>query len=233
MIQDIAPGALPASPSSFISAGSHVFFAANDSFTGMELWAMPRSSVLATFGDVPVGYWAWRDVEALAGAGLSAGCGLGQFCPGGSITRAETAVFLVRSVRGMDFVPPPATGTVFQDVPAGYWAAPWIEQFTQDGSTGNCSLAPPLYCPAQPLTRAEMAVFLLRAKHGGTYTPPAATGGVFTDVPADYWAAPWIEQLAAEGITAGCAPGLYCPGDLVTRGQMAVFLTLTFDFSVP
>ena len=40
--------------------------------------------------------------------------------------------------------------------------------------------------------------------------------------------ADWIEQLAAEGITGGCGAGNFCPGQAVTRGQMAAFLGITF-----
>ncbi|RPJ60734.1 MAG: S-layer homology domain-containing protein [Acidobacteria bacterium] len=42
-----------------------------------------------------------------------------------------------------------------------------------------------------------------------------------------HWPGPWIERLAAEGITAGIGTGTYCPDAPVTRGQMAVFLTKT------
>jgi hypothetical protein len=73
-----------------------------------------------------------------------------------------------------------------------------------------------------------MAIFLLRAEHGSSYTPPAATG-VFGDVPPSYWAAAWIEQLYAEGITGGCGGGNYCPSQAVTRAEMAVFLVRTFN----
>ena len=38
----------------------------------------------------------------------------------------------------------------------------------------------------------------------------------------------WIEELVLRGITAGCGGGLYCPLQAVSRGQMAVFLTVTF-----
>ena len=62
------------------------------------------------------------------------------------------------------------------------------------------------------MTRAQMAVFLLRSKYGSNYVPPAATGAVFSDVPANAFAAAWIEQFAAEGITTGCGGGRYCPG---------------------
>ena len=233
MIQDIAPGPLSANPTYFTPAGDHVFFAANDHATGFEPWAVPLSNVQSTFGDVSTGFWAWPFVEALATAGLTTGCAPGLFCPEPTVSRAETAAFLIRGSHGPGFVPPPATGTVFQDVPAGYWAASWIEQMFQDGLTTGCASAPPRFCPEQPLNRAEMAVFLLRAKHGSAYTPPPATGTAFSDVPAGYWAASWIEQLAAEGITTGCAPGLYCPESAVTRAQMAAFLARTFNLPLP
>jgi len=48
-------------------------------------------------------------------------------------------------------------------------------------------------------------------------------------VPVNYWAGPWIKQLAAEGITGGCGVNLYCPGTPVNRAQMAVFLVRTFN----
>jgi hypothetical protein len=63
---------------------------------------------------------------------------------------------------------------------------------------------------------------------GSAYTPPPATGA-FGDVPVSYWAAGWIEQLAAEGITSGCGGGNYCPDSPVTRAQMAAFLVRAFS----
>jgi len=41
-----------------------------------------------------------------------------------------------------------------------------------------------------------------------------------------------IEAIAAEGVTAGCNPpanNRYCPSDIVTRGQMAAFITRALD----
>ena len=116
--------------------------------------------------------------------------------------------------------------TTFTDVPPTYWAAAWINRFAAEGITTGCGGG--LYCPDNPVTRAQMAIFLLRAKHGATYTPPSATG-LFWDVPTTYWAANWIEQLAAEGITSGCGGGNYCPDNNVSRAEMAVFLVRTFN----
>ena len=78
---------------------------------------------------------------------------------------------------------------------------------------------------AQPLTRAQIAVILGPGNHGSNFTPPAATG-IFDDVSVNDWGADWIEQFYKDGITSGCGqnPLLYCPENLVTRAQMAVFL---------
>ena len=233
MLQDIAAGAASSSPVGFFSAFPNVYFAANDNVTGFEPWSFPRSALGSTFTDVSPAYWAWPYIEALADAGFTSGCGNGNYCPSKPVTRAETAAFLVRATHGIFFVPPDATGTVFDDVPAGYWAAPWIEQIAADGLTSGCSTSPPLFCPESDTSRDQMAVLLLKAIHGVGYTPPPATGTRFTDVPASHWAAAWIEQLAAEGITTGCGLNLYCPGGPVSREQMAVFMTRAFNLPLP
>ena len=77
------------------------------------------------------------------------------------------------------------------------------------------------------LSRSISAYFCLLILN----TNPAISA-TFTDVPPDHWAAPWIEQLANEGITTGCGPNIYCPKGAVTRTQMAVFLVRTFDLMV-
>jgi len=115
--------------------------------------------------------------------------------------------------------------TKFGDVPLNYWSASYIERLYNAGITGGCSLVPLMYCPENTVSRAQMAVFLLRGIHGSGYTPPAvgdSTG--FADVPTNHPVAAWIKQLAAEGITGGCGNGNYCPDSTVTRAQMAVFL---------
>jgi hypothetical protein len=186
--------------------------------------------VIPTFADVPVGYWAFSWIERLYDSGITGGCGTSPliYCPESSVTRAQMAIFLERGMNGSAFVPPAGTGLVFNDIPIPYWAVNWIEKLYADGITGGCGTSPLVYCPENPVTRAQMAVFLLRAKYGPAHVPEPATG-LFGDVPNDHWAANWIEQLALEGITAGCGSGNYCPEDPVTRAQMAVFLVRTFS----
>jgi hypothetical protein len=52
----------------------------------------------ATFSDVPTTHWAFKWVEALYAAGITHGCGGGNFCPTSSVTRAEMAVFLAEAL---------------------------------------------------------------------------------------------------------------------------------------
>ncbi len=191
-----------------------------------------------TFSDVPPTNPYWPFVEAIFGAGITTGCSTAMppsYCADSDVSRAQMAVFLLRAEHGPLYFPPAATGTVFADVPAGSFAADWIEQLFAEGITSGCATNPQRFCPSQSIRRSEMAVFLLRAKHGTSYTPPPATGTVFADVPADSFAAAWIEQLYAEGITSGCAtsPLRFCPTLSVQRAPMAVFLSTTFELPLP
>jgi len=190
---------------------------------------------IQSFADVPTSHWGWQWIERLYHAGVTSGCSQAplNYCPNGDVTRAEMAKFLLAALYGEDYEPP-ALGvgedTGFNDVPSTYWAAAWIKQLATEGITSGCGGGN--YCPDTQVTRAEMAKFLLTAKNGSGYTPPAlGVGGLtgFTDVPADYWAAAWIKQLAADGLTDGCAPELYCPEAKVSRAEMAKFLVSTFE----
>jgi ELWxxDGT repeat protein len=225
LLQDVAPGAVSSGPLGYAAGATKAFFVADDSATGAELWTVPRRALDPTFTDVPSTYWAWRFIESLAASGVTGGCGGGDFCPGDYVNRAQMAVFVL-AARGT--VPPPATGTRFNDVPLGYWAGPWIEELAREGVVSGC--AANLYCPGNLLTRAEMAVLLTVSRHEN---PPPATGTRFADVPAGYWAARFIEQLAADGVTSGCGGGNFCPDQPVTRGEMAVFLATAFHLPLP
>ncbi|HUE98316.1 MAG TPA: S-layer homology domain-containing protein [Anaerolineales bacterium] len=183
------------------------------------------------FADVAGNSPFWKNIEGIYAAGITGGCATSPdllYCPASGVNRATMAVFILRGMKGPAY-DPPAVGasTGFLDVPATYWAAAWIKQLAAEGITAGCGSGN--YCPESLVTRAEMAIFLLRAKHGAGYVPPAVGSSTgFTDVPPTYWAAAWVKQLAAEGITSGCGSSLYCPESSVTREQMAAFLSRTF-----
>ena len=186
---------------------------------------VPTEGNVSTFADVTPSNPSYDFIETIARNGISSGCGGGNFCPNSGVTRAQMAVFLLKSKYGSAYAPPPATGNVFSDVPANAFAAAWIEELAAEGITSGCGGG--RYCPDAIVTRAQMAVFLLRAEHGGGYVPPPPTG-IFDDLLLTDPFTPWIEQLSVEGITAGCGGGNYCPNDPSTRGQMSVFLVRTF-----
>jgi hypothetical protein len=188
---------------------------------------------ITTFYDVPGDFNHWRWIEGFYGAGITTGCGAGPFryCPTQAVTRADMSVFILRAIHGAGYVPPAATG-IFSDVPATNPKQAWIEQFYREGITTGCGADPLRYCPDQPVTRADMSVFILRAIHGATYVPPTATG-VFSDVPGTSSKQPWIEQFYHEGITTGCGadPLRYCPDQSVTRADMAVFISRAYSIT--
>lgn len=203
----------------------------NNGLQEVTLWLEALTQPDSIFGDVSSFHWAYDFILKLYNNGITGGCAASplMYCPESSATRAEMAIFLLRGIHGSSYTPP-AVGadTGFSDVPVTHWAAAWIKQLATEGITGGCGAG--LYCPEAKVTRDQMAVFLLRAKYGSAYTPPAVgTDTGFSDVPVTHWAAAWIKQLAAEGITGGCANNLYCPGASVTRAQMAVFLVRAFN----
>jgi len=171
-----------------------------------------------------------KAITVLYDTGITGGCGGGRYCPNDPITRAQMAVFILRAMLGSYHTPaalPPA-GSSFTDVEPANKShfATWVEEFYVTGITSGCG--PDIYCPTNPVTRGQMAVFILRGIEGASYTPPPLPGGVssFTDVTTF---ARWIEELYQRGITGGCGGTKYCPDDPVTRGQMAAFLGRGFE----
>jgi len=186
--------------------------------------SIPRA-YLAYFADAPAGNQFSLYVMRLVGNGITAGVGGGLYGVNQGTLRQQMAVFLLKSKYGVCYVPPACTG-VFSDVPCSSGFAPWIEQLAEEGITGGCGGTN--YCPLNSVRRDQMAVFLLKAEHGASYVPPPCVGD-FDDVPCSSPFAPWIEQLADEGITGGCGGQNYCPLNNVTRGQMAAFLVKAFS----
>ena len=180
----------------------------------------------ADFLDVPGDDIFHDAIAKIFRNGITAGCGGGLYCRNVPVTRAQMAVFLLKAEHGSSHVPPPCTGR-FADVPCPSLFADWIEELAEEGITAGCGNGTN-YCPDDAVTRQQMAVFLLKTEHGSGYVPPACAE-LFADVPCPSLFADWIEQLAAENITAGCGGGNYCPLQPNTRGQMAVFLTKTFS----
>jgi len=153
------------------------------------------------------------NIEAIAAAEITNGCQPSRFCPNLPVTRAQMGSFLARA---LDL--PIPSGNRFADVSGSHLGS--INAIAEAGISLGCDPDGTLYCPDDFVTRAQMASFVARALE------LAATGsGPFTDVGGVHAAN--IAAIAEAGITLGCNPGgtLYCPLDLVSRAQMATFLT--------
>jgi len=186
---------------------------------------------LADFLDVPQADIFHDDVGIIFRNKITAGCGGGNYCRNAAVSRAQMAVFLLKAKLSSSYVPPACAG-IFADVACPSPFADWIEDLSNRGITTGCGGGN--YCPDNPVTRQQMAVFLLRAHDGSAYTPPPCVG-VFGDVPCTPGVGfpDWIEELYHRAITGGCqaSPLLFCPTNANNRGQMAVFLVKTFGLT--
>jgi IPT/TIG domain/S-layer homology domain len=181
---------------------------------------------IANFLDVPSGQFYFY-VTTLVRNAITAGVGGGNYGVGQDTKRQQMAVFLLKSKYGVCYVPPPCTVPAFPDVPCTSLFAPWINELVAQGITSGCGSGN--FCPGNSVNRQQMAVFLLKTLEGSSYAPPACAVATFGDVPCSSQFAPWIYELVARTITAGCGGGNYCPTTNATRGQMAVFITKTFS----
>ena len=167
-------------------------------------------AVTPRFSDVPNDHLFAGEIVGLDSLGITAGCALADFCPDRSVTRAEMAAFLVRA---LDL--PLVVGSPFDD-DDGHALEAEIASLAVSGITSGCSAT--AFCPDRPVTRAEMAAFLVR---GFSLLP--VEGRPFSDV-GDNFFEPEIASLAASGITLGCSVTSFCPEQSVTRAEMAAFL---------
>ncbi|MGE5278700.1 MAG: S-layer homology domain-containing protein [Acidobacteriota bacterium] len=126
-------------------------------------------------------------------------------------------------------------GDSFKDVPRSQLFYKKIETVFHNAITVGCTVSS--YCPDDDVPRDQMAIFLARAIAGGGANVPVsgsvggkpyncAPGGVslYADVSPTSIACKSIHYIAAQNVTTGCSAGLYCPTQLVTRAQMAIFV---------
>ena len=193
--------------------------------TVLAVAATPVSAQTGGFSDVPDDTYYSQPVAALDQLGVltdceeSGGSDGRSFCPHQPIDRKTMAVWVVRVLDGED--PDPSKGSRFEDVDRylpRFWP-PFIERTAELGVTTGCGDGTN-FCPNDPVTRAQMAVFLTRAFSLSDGPDPG-----FSDVSDQAWYYDQVAALAASGITKGCRDGtVFCPGAATSRAQMATFL---------
>lgn len=93
-------------------------------------------------------------INAIAEAGITGGCEPDRFCRDASVTRAQMAAFLVRAL-GV-----PSTTTDYFSDDDGLSLEGAINAMAEAGLTGGCGAT--TFCPNSPVTREQMAAFLVR-----------------------------------------------------------------------
>jgi glucose/arabinose dehydrogenase len=191
---------------------------------GGQWWQVIQKALSATqvFTDVPLTHLFFDSITLLKLDNISPGCGGTQYCPEGPMTRSEMAAFLIRSLYGETFTF--SSTPYFTDVGSGHPYFRYIQKLREIGVTNGCTVT--TYCPDDTVTRGQMAAFIVRARLGITYadTFPSLTTPLFDDVVTGNVFFAYIQKLKELGITSGCTLTTYCPNELNTRGQMAVFL---------
>ena len=188
--------------------------------------APPAAPEPVMFSDVAEDAWYGPDVARIAAAGVTTGFPDGTYRPNEPVSRAQMATLLARAL-GVQ----PAAAPVgrFKDVAADSSHAGNVERIAELGITVGCDPDGMLYCPRNPVTRSQMALFLKRAFD----LPDAEVDEPsFVDVPVDHYAHGAIEALRAAGITVGCRsdPPQFCGTRHVSRAQMAAFLSRALDY---
>ena len=182
------------------------------------------SAQSAGYGDVDPSSTHAGNIGFLADEGIfvDTECDTG-FCPRDALERWVMAVWLVRILDGRD---PSRRQTRFADVDADSWWAAHTERLAELGVTLGCVTEPARFCPDDTVTRAQMASFLVRA-----FELSEAQSAGFSDVPAGSAHRSSIDALTAAGVTVGCDtnPRQYCPGQRVTRAQMASFVQRSIE----
>lgn len=175
------------------------------------------------FMDMPPGSFGHDAAVRLYHAGVTHGCrdssSCRAFCPDAAVTREQMAAFLARAAG----LPMPSSPRTFSDVPAGSMFHAAIAKIAAAGITHGCG--GDRFCPGDPVTREQMAAFLVRARK---WSPLSSPQHPFTDVPRSNIFFGAIHRLRRKGVTRGCGSNSYCPKDHVTRAQMAIFLMRTF-----
>ena len=164
--------------------------------------------------DVPATSAGWGAIELALTRGVMTELAPGTFAPAGALTRASGARAMALMFR-IPTDPPPASSD-FGDVAIADPDFRYIEAIFHAGLTAGCGGGN--FCPASPLTRAQLATFLAR----GAQAPlPACSSAPFPDVLVTDPACPAISYVTVAGLMIGCGGGAFCPTTAVTRSEAA------------
>ena len=130
-----------------------------------------------TFGDVPDGFWAAADIEALAASAVVSGYPDGDYHPDWNVGRGQMAAFVAR---GAGYTVTDPITDPFPDVPVGFWADGEIQACVDNGVV--LGYPDGFYRPTAIVSRDQMAVYCFRAFVVSTGSAVVLGGPGLTDV---------------------------------------------------
>ena len=170
-----------------IMQGNGASFGTSDSLTRRQAaqliakrFNLPTNNLpqTASFSDVPLSDPDRVAIEALYQNGITSGCGASPriFCPNDIIPRWQFAVFLARALNLNSSLA--QSSPIFTDVATGDASYPYIQLLSQTGLTIGCQINPNKFCPGDPLTKVQAAIFLTRSLvNTAKISPYQQTGG--------------------------------------------------------
>jgi hypothetical protein len=170
------------------------------------------------FSDVSQEDSFWKDVQMSSLYGVLAGYPDGRFGAGDPLTREQMAVVLV-TLFDIPLDPVPSTAT-FSDVGVNKWSYRFVEAIVREGLTAGCGTNPLRFCPTDPVTKSQTAVFLVRGL--GLDTAAFANDTpLFIDVSTSRPFFQFVQAAVKNNIMEGCNSNMFCPGDNVLREEIA------------
>lgn len=192
----------------------------------LALWAilacgLTQPAAAAGFRDVPAGHWAAAEIARCVEKGFFQGQTADHFGLGQAMTRSAFTVVLCRFFGWGQTV----TGAApYTDIPAGAWYAGAIDAAYAHGALTRQDTQ---FRPAEPITREELTVMLLRALGYTTLSGLAEElGHPFTDVSAN---AGYVTLAHDMGLMNGTTTTTFAPDRYATREQVAVILMRLYD----
>jgi len=175
---------------------------------------------LTSFADVPDGYWAKQPIENNATVGLVQGYPDGNFKPDRPLSRAELATLLVRA-KGFK-LPEGRARQAFKDVKPDFWAAKYIQVAQQEGMiTGYPDKT---FRPNNSVNKAEGIAIMVRFDH---LELAQVDSQPYWDVPADHWAAKYIESAKEAGMLSFIENNRLQPKEAMVRSESVEMLGKT------
>ena len=183
------------------------------------------------FRDV-VGHFAEQGINCLAYYGITVGKTPDLFAPDQPITRWQMAMFLVRAAGPAGINVPAPTDRGFADI--GHHSSHIQDAVNQLAAMGiTRGTSPTTFHPDSPMDRRQMALFLYRFLLLAPTGPGGADASQVTpddDVFKDLGGQPdsvvtAVRVIYEMGVTVGVTASTFSPQTLLTRAQMALFVT--------